>query len=132
MARVPAGDVFSSRQREEIVRAIRIARQESGLSFSVYLGNLTEQPRAYAARLHEGLDDPARSVLVAVDPDRRRVEIVTGSQAQRSLDDHSCALAAMTMTSAFSLGDLVGGITGGVVMLGEHARRPRTLHTETP
>jgi uncharacterized membrane protein YgcG len=129
---VPDGDPFSPRQREEIARAARIAQREGGLVFSVYVGSLTEQSRAYATRLHGALDEPGRSVLVAVDPDRRQVEIVTGTDAHRRLDDHSCALAVMTMTSAFSLGDLVGGITGGLVMLGEHARQPRTLHTETP
>lgn len=129
---MPAGDAFSLRHRGEVTRATRIAQQESGLAFSVYVGGLTEHPRAYATRLHAALDEPDRSVLVAVDPNHRRVEIVTGTEAHRRLDDHACALAAMSMTSAFSVGDLVGGITGGVVMLGEHARQPRTLHTEPP
>jgi uncharacterized membrane protein YgcG len=127
---VPAGEPFSPRHREDVVRAIRLAQQECGLRFSVYVGGTTEDSRAYAERLHAVVEDPAHTVLVAVDPDRRRVEIVTGTEAHRGLDDRSAALAAMTMTSAFSAGDLVGGLTGGLTTLAEHARRPRTLHTD--
>ena len=36
------------------------------------------------------------------------------------------------MTTAFAGGDLAGGIATGVRMLGDHARAPKTLHTDTP
>ncbi|MGH8866497.1 MAG: DUF5130 family protein [Actinomycetes bacterium] len=127
---MPAGEPFSPRQREEIVRAMRLAHQECGLLFSVYVGGTGEDTRAYAERLHSAVENPADTVLVAADPDRHRLEIVTGTTAHRALDDRSCALAAMTMTSAFAAGDLVGGITGGLVTLAGHARQPRTLHTD--
>ena len=54
----------------------------------------------------------ARTVLplVAVDPGARRVEVVTGPEVRRRLDDRAAALATMTMTSAFQAGDLAGGI----------------------
>ena len=39
-------------------------------------------------------------------------------------------LAVLSMQSAFAAGDLVGGITAGVLQLAEHARRPTMLHTE--
>ena len=70
-------------------------------------------------------------MLVAVDPAARRLEIVTGGEVRRRLDDRSCALAAVSMTSAFEAGDLAGGIGHGVRSLAEHARTPPTLHTET-
>jgi uncharacterized membrane protein YgcG len=128
---VAAGELLSSRQREEVVRTVRLAQQESGLRFSVYVGETDDDTRGYARRLHGALGrEAARSVLVAVDPQRRRLEIVTGEHAARQLDDRACALAAMSMTSSFSAGDLAGGIAGGVVMLGDHARQPRTLHTD--
>lgn len=127
---MPAGEPFSPREREDIVRAMRLAQQECDLRFSVYVGGTSSDSRGYAQRLHAVVEQPAQSVLVAVDPERRRLEIVSGTQARRVLDDRSCALAAMTMTSAFSAGDLVGGLTSGLVMLAEHARRPRTLHTD--
>lgn len=127
---MPAGEVFSPRQREEINRAIRQAREQSSLAVSVYVGDLGADPRAQARRLHGELDDSRSRVLVAVDPGARHLEIVTGAQVGRHLDDRSCNLAAISMTSAFAAGDLAGGIVNGLRYLAEHGRVPRTLHTE--
>jgi TPM domain len=153
---VPAGDAFSARQQDEITRALRVAEHESGLNFSVYVGALrdgststggTAAPtpdestgdaadssfRQAAQRLHAALGgDAASSVLVVVDPASRHLEIVTGSAARRKLDDRDCALTAMSMVTAFSAGDLTGGIVDGVQKLAEHARQPRTLHLDSP
>jgi len=130
---VPAGEAFSARQQDDVVRAIRIARQQSQLPVSVYVGSLDGDSRATALQLHGALGaDAPRTVLVAVDPGARRVEIVTGPEVRRRLDDRASALAAMTMTSAFQAGDLSGGIASGVLALAEHARVPPSLHTDTP
>ena len=128
---MPAGDPFSERQQEDIVRAIRLARRQSELPVSVYVGTLEGDTRAMALQLHRALgDDADRTVLVAVDPGARRLEIVTGSQVRRRLDDRSAGLAAMTMTSAFQGGDLSGGIANGILALAEHAHAPKSLHTD--
>ena len=130
---MPAGEAFSARQQDDVVRAIRLARQESQLPVSVYVGTLEGDSRATALQLHGALgDDAAQTVLVAVDPGSRRVEVVTGAEVRRRVDDRAAALAAMTMTSAFQAGDLAGGIASGVLALAEHARTPRSLHTDTP
>lgn len=129
---MPSGEAFSARQQEEIRGAIDRARRVSGLVCSVYVGDIGADPRDRAIRLHAALADAADAVLVAVDPGNRRVEIVTGHRLRPVLDDRSCALAALSMSSAFSTGDLVGGITTGVAMLADHARRPQVLHTEQP
>jgi uncharacterized membrane protein YgcG len=130
---VPAGDAFSARQQEDVVRAIRLAQQQSQLPVSVYVGTLDGDSRATALKLHGALgDDAARAVLVAVDPGARRVEIVTGPEARRRVDDRAAGLAAISMTSAFQAGDLSGGIANGVLALAEHAHVPPSLHTDTP
>lgn len=130
---MPAGEAFSQRQQDDIVRAIRLARSQADLPVSVYVGTLEGDSRASALRLHGALGaEAATTVLVAVDPGARRVEIVTGTEAGRRLDDRAAGLAAMTMTSAFQAGDLSGGIASGVLALAEHARAPRSLHTDTP
>jgi hypothetical protein len=131
VAQVPAGDAFSQRQHDDIVRAIRLARQESDLPVSVYVGALEGDSRQSALRLHAALPDADDSVLVAVDPGARRVEVVTGPVVRRRLDDRTCTLACLSMTSAFQAGDLAGGIGYGVSMLAEHARVPPTLHTQS-
>ena len=129
---MPAGEAFSERQNDDIVRAIRLARQESDLPVSVYVGTLEGDPRDLAMLLHGALGAAAdQSVLVAVDPGARRLEIVTGKGVRRRLDDRSAGLAAMAMTSAFQGGDLSGGIASGILSLAEHAHTPRSLHTGT-
>jgi hypothetical protein len=85
-----------------------------------------------AERLHAALDAPESSVLVAVDPAARSLEIVNGEGLRHRLDDRACGLAALAMTTAFAAGDLSGGIVNGVQSLAEHARAPRTLHLDTP
>lgn len=130
---MPAGEAFSDRQRNEITRAIRLAEKESGLRFAVHVGALGADSRGQALRLHAQLGDrAARAVLVAVDPGDRRLEVVTGSEAKRQLDDYSCGLGALSMTTQFGAGDLVGGIVNGLLTLGEHARSPKVLHLNEP
>lgn len=115
-----------------MVRAIRLARQQSALPVSVYVGTLDGDSRASALRLHGSLGaDAPRTVLVAVDPGARRVEVVTGADVRRRVDDRAAGLAAMTMTTAFQAGDLAGGISAGVLALAEQAHTPPSLHTDT-
>ncbi len=130
---MPAGSAFTERQHEEIVRAIERAEQQTGLRVSVYVGELHGEPREYAQRLHGALEgNPADALLIAVDPGAQRLEIVTGANARRRADDRQCKLAALTMTSAFSGGELAGGIADGIRMLADQARQPKTMHTEVP
>ena len=124
------GDAFSPAQRHEIDKAIRDAETLSRIEFSVYVGHSEGETRPFAERLHAALVAPARSVLVLVDPAAKRLEVVTGADAHRSLGDAEVKLAALTMESAFAAGDLVGGITRGVQQLAEHARRPQLRHSE--
>ena len=119
---------FSAAQEAEIDRAIRAAETACRFEFSVYVGPTDGAARPFAQRLHAALAAPARSVLILVDPASRLLEIVTGSVVRRSLSDDAVRLAVAGMESAFSGGDLVGGIKHGVGQLAEAARKPATLH----
>ena len=126
--RVPAGDPLTPAELDRVRRAHRYAEDQSGLTFSVYLGVSEEDPRAYARRLHGALADPAASVLVLCDPTFHVLEIVTGTYARRVLPDLECRFAAASMQTSFAVGDLVGGLVHGLSQLGEAARQPVTLH----
>jgi uncharacterized membrane protein YgcG len=125
---VAGGEMFTSSQRQEIDRAIREAETVSRLEFSVFVGRSEGETRPFAERLHATLVAPDRSVLVLVDPVARLLEVVTGRDAHRVLEDAEVRLAVLAMQSTFADGDLVGGITRGVQQLAEHARRPTTRH----
>ena len=125
---MPAGESLTPAEVHRLERAIRDAEEASGLQFSVYVGVSEENSRAYAERLHGALDDPPVSVLVLCDPEFRRLEVVTGAAARRSLDDVACGLAAASMQTSFAGGDIVAGLAAGIEQLGQAARQPRTLH----
>lgn len=115
-------------QVDDLKRAVHNAERASGLHYSAYVGEVEGDPRDAALALHRKLDDPAHSVLVLCDPEQRALEIVTGSEARRVLDDAEVGLAAATMQSSFAVGDLSGGLVGGIQQLGCAARQPELLH----
>jgi uncharacterized membrane protein YgcG len=118
------GEPFTDGQVREISKACTTASAESGLHYSVFVGPVEGEIRDHAERLHAALGPSAsRSVLVLVAPGDRQLEIVTGKESSRRLSDRACALAALSMTTAFSGGDLVGGIVTGLRMLSEAAGR---------
>jgi Domain of unknown function (DUF5130) len=131
VVRVPAGDSFTPAETERLSRAVQHAERVSRLTFSVYVGVSEEDSRAYAERLHSALEDPTRSVLIMCDPGFRVLEIVTGSEARRQLDDMECRLAAATMRTSFEADDIVGGLVHGIAQLGEAAYQPPTLHARS-
>lgn len=113
---------FTPRQLARLDEALTLSSRETGLDFSLYVGALEEPTREFAEHLHAGLGDKAANgVLLAVSPGQRVLHIVTGEQSSRRLPDRSCALAALSMRAAFTLGDLVGGIVNGLRMLSDQA-----------
>ncbi|WP_370375561.1 DUF5130 family protein [Micromonospora sp. HM5-17] len=114
---------FTTRQLLRIDDALRIADQSTGLIFSVYVGPLDEPVREHAQRLHATIADPARAVLIALSPNQRVLEVVTGSEARKRIPDRDAKLAALSMVAAFGGGDLAGGIVTGLDQLATRAGR---------
>lgn len=112
---------FSTTQLLRLDEALRLADRATGLTFSAYVGPLDEPVRRCAEKMLAQLSDPDQSVLVAVSPNQRALEIVTGSEARKRLPDRACKLAALSMTAAFSGGDLAGGLVSGVAQLADQA-----------
>jgi len=128
---VSAGDVaaqgqvpgpLSNEQRSDLARVVQAAREVSGYAFAVRIGSLSAG-RDSALDHHKALAVPNSSILVAVDPTARRIEIVTGSTVARVVEDRTAEFAALAMASCFVANDLVGGVREGVTLLAEHARR---------
>ncbi|MCM0678233.1 DUF5130 domain-containing protein [Micromonospora phytophila] len=112
---------FSTRQLLRIDEALRLADQGTGLVFSVFVGGLDEPIRQHAERLHRQLAEPDKSVLIAVSPNQRQLEIITGRHARKRIPDTYARLAALSMVAAFGGGDLAGGIINGLDQLASHA-----------
>ena len=87
----------------------------------MYVDALDEPARDHAEKLHRQIDGAAKAVLVAVTPNQRVLEIVTGSDARKRISDRDAKLAALSMAASFAGGDLAGGILSGLDQLATHA-----------
>jgi uncharacterized membrane protein YgcG len=121
------------RTQQRIQQAIESCRAENGLDVSVLVGDLAlddlGQFRSAAERLHAALGEVRMlsAVLVVVAPGQHRVEVVTGPKVRRRVPDRVCALAVLSMTTAFSGGDLAGGIVDALRQFADAAGRREAL-----
>ncbi len=117
--------IFSYQELARLDEALTMSSRETGLRFTLYIGDLGRQTRVRAEELHAlSGGDTTEGVLIAVSPGQRVVEVVTGAAAARRKPDRACALAVLSMTTTFANGDLVGGIVGGLRQLSDQAGRP--------
>jgi hypothetical protein len=114
---------FTTRQLLRLDEALRISDQQTGLTFSVYIGELEVPTRAFAEKLHKQIRMADRAVLIALSPNQRRLEIVTGNEARKRISDRDAKLAGLSMAAAFAGGDLAGGVLAGIDQLASHAGR---------
>jgi Domain of unknown function (DUF5130) len=120
--------IFSFQELARLDEALTMSSRETGLRFTLYIGDLGAQTRVTAEDLHaRSGPHPAESVLLAVSPGQRVVEVVTGSAAARRIPDRACALAVLSMTGSFAAGDLVGGIVNGLRQMSDQAGHPQAL-----
>jgi Domain of unknown function (DUF5130) len=113
---------FGTVQLARLDEALTLASRETGLDFSVYLGELGPDTRVAAEKLHASIGSgAANAVLIAVSPGERVVEVVTGSDAFQRLPDRGAKLAVMSMVASFKEGDLIGGLVSGLRMLSDQA-----------
>lgn len=124
-------DPLTAGERADIQRVVQVARDICGYEFAVYVGALPSD-RESAIAIQAGLHAPESAILVAVDPERGVMDVVTGSRVHRTLDDRTCEFALLTLRSSLEVGDLTAGVRDAVMLLAEHARAPRTLHLDEP
>lgn len=122
---------LNTSSRADIEKVVGVARDICGYEFAVFVGDLANG-RESAIAMHASLHDPDSGVLLAIDPKRRTMEIVTGARVRRTLDDRACEFALLSLRSSLQADQLVAGIRDSVMMLAEHARAPRTLHLDEP
>ena len=116
---------FTAVQLSRLDEALTLASRAAGLPFSIYLGELGQDTHGEAQQLHAGLGgDVSHSVLIAVSPGQRVVEVVAGEEASRRLPDRGLKLVVMSMVASFKEGDLIGGLVSGLRMLADQAGTP--------
>ena len=123
-------DIVTYQELARLDEALTMSSRETGLRFTLYIGDLGKRTRVQAEEMHaRSGGNPVDSVLIAVSPGQKVVEVVTGAGASRRLPDRACALAVLSMTTSFAAGDLVGGIVNGLRQLSDQSgRAPRVQH----
>src|SRR3712207_2113491 len=92
--------IFTFRELARLDEALTMSSRETGLRFTLYIGDLGARTRAQAEELHaRSGGNPGDSVLIAVSPGQKVVEVVTGAGASRRLPDRACALAVLSMAT---------------------------------
>jgi hypothetical protein len=120
--------LFSYHELARLDEALTMSSRETGLRFTLYIGDLGRQTRLRAEELHAlSGGNLSESVLLAVSPGQKVVEVVTGAAAGRRMPDRACALAVLSMTTTFANGDLIGGIVGGLRQMSDQAGHPAAL-----
>lgn len=114
---------FTPVQLSRIDEAMMLAGRSTGLRFTVYVGDLGNDPSATVGDLHAGIEGAAEAVLIAVSPGQRFVEVLTGHEARLRLPDRSSKLAVMSMLASFREADIFGGLLSGLRMLADQAGR---------
>ncbi|HKS98156.1 MAG TPA: DUF5130 family protein [Rugosimonospora sp.] len=112
---------FTTPQLLRLDEALRLADESTSLQFSIYVGELDDPTREHAEKMHAQLTRPDDAILLAVSPNQRQLEIVTGARARKRIPDRAAKLAALSMAAAFGGGDLAGGIVAGLAQLAEQA-----------
>ena len=121
-------EIFTFQELARLDEALTMSSRETGLRFTLYIGDLGPRTRVQAEDMHaRSGHHPTDAVLIAVSPGQKVVEVVTGAGAARRLPDRACALAVLSMTTSFASGDLVGGIINGLRQLSDQAGHPATF-----
>lgn len=126
------GEAFTREQHERLERSRRGAESQTGMSFWLRVGEIDGNSRLQAENWLTNLVDSTHdeAVLILVAPGARRVDVMTTQYAKRRITDQAAGLAVLTMTSAFAVGDLIGGIVNGLRQLSDAAGHPRAVEGE--
>lgn len=104
---------FTRGQRIRLDEALIAATRATKVRFNVYIGDLGSDPAAGADDLLPRTPDASNSVLIAVSPNQRAIEIRSGAGAAR-VTDKVCQLGVTAAKSALSEGDLADGVLSAV------------------
>ncbi len=114
--------VLTRRRRRKVDQAVHAAEQLTGLQFCVYLGPGESDPRQHAESLFVGAGLHERpAVLILVEADRHKVEIVTAPPVKERLPDDVCARALEEMTPLFAAKRFDQALVAGLKSLASHA-----------
>ncbi|PFX00221.1 hypothetical protein CJ469_04718 [Nocardia farcinica] len=114
-----AGDVFreapfSDDERLAVDNALTEATRATKVRFNIYIGDLGLDPAAAADELFPTTPEAARSVLIAVSPNDKAIEVRSGRDIADRANDRICQLGVTAALSSIRQGKLVDGLVSAV------------------
>ncbi|MGA9872617.1 MAG: DUF5130 family protein [Rhodococcus sp. (in: high G+C Gram-positive bacteria)] len=105
---------FATQDLLALDNALTEATRATGIRFNVYVGELGDNVAVGADEVFPGTPDAVRSVLVAVDPNRRAIEIRTGRRVSDRATDRVAQLGITAAVGPFRDGNLIDGLVSSV------------------
>ena len=102
---------------DELVRlddALTDATRLTKVRFNVYVGDLGENPAAGADAIFPTTPEAERSVLVAVSPNQRAIEIRGGRRVANRVTDRVAQLGVTAAVGSFKDGNLIDGLVSAL------------------
>jgi len=115
---------FSIKDRVALDEALKWGTRESKARFAVYIGDLGADTAARAAQILAKVPTPDDSVLIAVSPNQKAIEVVYGSALRGRGADSAAPLGVAAAASAFKEGNLIDGLISAVRVLSAGIARP--------
>lgn len=114
-----AGDVFKEApfdndERLAMDNVLTEATRATKVRFNVFIGDLGPDVTAAVDALFPTTPEAARSVLIAVSPNDKAVEVRSGRDVADRANDRVCQLGVTAALSSMRQGDLIDGLISAV------------------
>ncbi|WP_433599117.1 DUF5130 domain-containing protein [Nocardia sp. CA-135953] len=105
---------FSDDERLTIDNVLTEATRATKVRFNIYIGDLGADPAAGADAVFPATPEAARSVLIAVSPNDKAIEVRSGHEVADRANDRVCQLGVTAALSSFRQGQLIDGLVSAV------------------
>ncbi|TXG91575.1 DUF5130 domain-containing protein [Rhodococcus rhodnii] len=105
---------FTTDQLVRLDEALTDATRKSLVRYNIYIGDFGVDPAAGADALFGTTPDAAHSVLIAVLPNQRSIEIRTGRAVAGRVTERITQLGVTAALSSFREGDLIDGLVSAL------------------
>ncbi|NKY49183.1 DUF5130 domain-containing protein [Nocardia vermiculata] len=124
-----AGDVFkeapfNDNERLLMDNTLTEATRTTKVRFNVYIGDLGADTAAGIDAVFPVTPEAARSVLIAVSPNDRAVEVRSGRDVADRVNDRVCQLGVTAALASLRQGQLVDGVVSAVRVMAAAIGRP--------
>ena len=113
-------DPFTEKELIQLDDALTAATRSAKIRFNVYVGDLDGGAEALFPRTPEA----ARSVLIAVSPNQRTVDILSGADVADRVTSRICQLGVTASIASFGEGELIDGIVAAIRVISAAINAP--------